>query len=394
MALSEASRPRVLLVHNAYQQRGGEDSVVEAELALLREGGHAVETCFRHNDEVAAMSRPALLANTLWSRRTVDELDALAQRFRPDVIHVHNTHPLVSPSVFWAAAKLRVPVVQTLHNFRLLCPQGMLLRDEKVCEDCLGHVPWRGVWHRCYRGSAVQSAVVAATVTLHRAAGTWQRKVSRYIALNNFCRDKFVQGGLPAERMRIKPNFVDVPAPEPGVPRSGGLFVGRLSTEKGVGVLARALAAAPQVTLSVIGTGELEGELRAVVRERMLGFLPLPQILTLMQRASWLVVPSIWYENFPRTIVEAYACGLPVIASRLGALPELVEDGRTGLLFEPGSADDLARKLQWAHGHPDEMRRMGDEARARYETMYTPERNLAMLNEIYADAIDAERRDA
>lgn len=394
MALSEVHRPRVLLVHNAYQQRGGEDSVVDAELALLRDGGHAVETCFRHNDEVGAMSKPALLANTLWSRRTVDEIGALAERFRPDVIHVHNTHPLVSPSVFWAAAKLRVPVVQTLHNFRLLCPQGMLLRDERVCEDCLGHVPWRGVWHRCYRRSAVQSAVVAATVTLHRGAGTWQRKVSRYIALNRFCRDKFVQGGLPAERMRIKPNFVDVPAPEPGGPRSGGLFVGRLSTEKGVGVLARALAASPDVTLSVVGAGELEGELRAVVRERMLGFLPLPRILALMQRASWLVVPSIWYENFPRTIVEAYACGLPVIASRLGALPELVEDGRTGLLFEPGSADDLARKLQWAHSHPDEMKRMGDAARARYETMYTPERNLAMLNEIYADAIAAERTDA
>jgi glycosyltransferase involved in cell wall biosynthesis len=394
MALSAAARPRVLLVHNAYQQRGGEDSVVDAELALLREGGHAVETYFRHNDEVAAMSAPALLANTLWSRRTVDDLDGLAQRFRPDVIHVHNTQPLISPSVFWAAARLQVPVVQTLHNFRLMCPQGMLLRDEKVCEDCVGHVPWRGVWHRCYRRSAAQSAVVAATVTLHRAAGTWRHKVSRYIALNRFCRDKFVQGGLPAERLRIKPNFVDVPAPAACMPRAGGLFVGRLSVEKGVAVLARALAIEPDATLSVIGAGELEPALRAVVGERMLGFLPLAQILARMQRASWLVVPSIWYENFPRTIVEAYACGLPVIASRLGALPELVEDGHTGLLFEPGSAEDLARKLHWAHHHPDEMARMGQQARARYETMYTPERNLTMLNEIYADAIDSERRDA
>jgi glycosyltransferase involved in cell wall biosynthesis len=178
------------------------------------------------------------------------------------------------------------------------------------------------------------------------------------------------------------------------LPRAGGLFVGRLSAEKGVAVLARALALEPDAPLSVVGAGELEPALRAVVGERMLGFLPLAQILALMQRASWLVVPSIWYENFPRTIVEAYACGLPVIASRLGALPELVEDGHTGLLFEPGSAEDLARKLHWAQHHPDEMARMGEQARARYETMYTPERNLAMLNEIYADAIESERRDA
>jgi glycosyltransferase involved in cell wall biosynthesis len=234
---------------------------------------------------------------------------------------------------------------------------------------------------------------VAGTVTLHRAIGTWRRKVSRYIALNRFCRDKFVQGGLPAERMRIKPNFVDVPAPPSGA-RAGGLFVGRLSAEKGVSVLARALSLQPGVVLSVVGAGDLDATLRAVVGDRMLGFLQLPEILALMQRSSWLVVPSIWYENFPRTIVEAYACGLPVIASRVGALPELVEDGQTGLLFDAGSPEDLASKLAWAQRHPDEMARMGECARSRYEALYTPARNHDALNQIYAEAIDAERRTA
>lgn len=384
--------PRVLLVHNGYQQRGGEDSVVDAELALLRDGGHAVETYFRRNDEIEAMPRARLLADTLWSQRTAADVAALVQAFRPDVIHVHNTHPLVSPSLHWAAARARVPVVQTLHNFRLLCPQGMLLREQRVCEDCVGRVPWRGVAHRCYRDSAAQSAAVAATVTLHRALGTWRRKVRRYIALNAFCRDVFVRGGLPAERIAIKPNFVEVPE-APQQPRDGGLFVGRLSVEKGIAVLAQALAASPAVMLDVIGAGELEPALRPLPNARCRGFLALPQILERMRGARWLVLPSIWYENFPRTLVEAYACGLPVIASRLGALAELVEHGTTGLLFDPGSADDLARTLQWADTHPDDMARMGANARARYDALYTPQRNLEMLNTIYAEAIAEERND-
>jgi glycosyltransferase involved in cell wall biosynthesis len=386
-------RPRVLVVHNGYQQRGGEDSVVEAEMALLQAGGHAVQAYLRHNDEIASLSRAQLLGDALWSRRTRAEVAALIEGFRPDVVHVHNTHPLISPSLHWAAARAGVPVVQTLHNFRLLCPQGMLLRERQVCEDCVGRVPWRGVVHRCYRDSAAQTAVVAATVTLHRAIGTWRHKVRRYIALNGFCRDVFVRGGLPPQRIAIKPNFVDV-EPAPSGPREGGLFVGRLSVEKGTGVLAGALQRRPGIVVDIVGAGEREADLRGLPNARRLGFLALPQILERMRQARWLVLPSLWYENFPRTIVEAYACGLPVIASRLGALPELVDDGVTGLLFEPGSAEDLARVLQWAQAHPDDMARMGLAARARYDALYTPGRNLQMLNTIYAEAIAEERHHA
>ncbi|HYE41362.1 MAG TPA: glycosyltransferase [Ramlibacter sp.] len=382
------------MAHNAYQQRGGEDSVAQAEVDLLRSRGHEVLLYSRHNDEIAGQGKAALAMQTVWSRRTSHDVDRLVREFDPDVIHVHNTFPLISPSLYWAADRARRPVVQTLHNFRLLCPQAMFLREGKVCEDCLGHVPWRGVARGCYRGSVAQSGVLAGAVTLHRALGTYQHKVTRYVALNQFCRDKFVQGGLPAERIRIKPNFIESDAQPQWSERSGGLFVGRLSEEKGVDVLADAVKQLPSNPVSVIGGGDLATLATEAFGERYLGFKPMGEILKQMGRSLYLVVPSIWYENFPRTIVEAYSCGLPVIASRIGALAEIVTDGVTGLLFEPGDAQDLAHKLQWAEDHPEAMCEMGRAARAAYEAHYTPERNYQQLMEIYVDAIEHVRQGA
>lgn len=378
---------RVLVVHNAYQQRGGEDSVVDSEVALLRAKGHDVEVYIRHNDEVQHASRVNLAWQTVWSPRTGQDLDALVARFRPDVIHVHNTLPLISPSVYWAAERLKVPVVQTLHNFRLMCPQAMFLREGRVCEDCLGHVPWRGVMRGCYRHSRAQTAVLAASVTVHKALGTYWNKVARYIALNEFCRQKFIEGGLPAERVVIKPNFVE----DPGRPaaaeqsRQGGLFVGRLSQDKGVTVLLQAQQLCG-ASVDVVGAGELLGAVQAQLGPRALGFMPVSEIMARMRRAAYLVVPSLWYENFPRTLVEAFSCGLPVIASRLGALAELVREGENGLLFEPGNAQDLASKLAWAESHPMEMQAMGERARAMYERAYSPAINYRELVAIYEQA--------
>ena len=199
----------VLVVHNAYQQRGGEDAVVEAEIDLLRQNGHPVQVYRRSNDEISQMPAASAAIQTLWSRRTTHDIRNLIHQHRSAVVHVHNSFPLVSPSVYWAAAALNVPVVQTLHNYRLVCPQALLLRDGKPCEDCVGKVPWRAVQHACYRGSQAQSAVVAAMLQTHRWLGTWQHKITRYIALNEFCRDQFIAGGLPRERIRIKPNLAD-----------------------------------------------------------------------------------------------------------------------------------------------------------------------------------------
>lgn len=378
---------RVLVVHNAYQQRGGEDSVVESEVALLRQYGHEVFTYERHNDEVGQASRVQLAAQAFWSSRTVREIEALIAEVKPDVMHVHNTMPLISPSVYWAAQKMGVPVVQTLHNFRLFCPQAMFVRDGRVCEDCLGKVPWRGVLHKCYRDSAVQSAVMAGMLTAHRVMGTFVSKVDRFIALNEFCRSKMIEGGLPSERVSIKPNFVDWQPQPQWDQRTGGLYVGRLTSEKGVDVLLRALRRLPARTVSVIGGGPMEAEVASALGDAYLGFLPLSDIWGHLSRARYIVIPSIWYEGFPRTIVEAFASGVPVIASRIGSLAEVVTDGETGLLFNPGDEDELVAKLAWAQAHPQEMLRMGQAARAEYERRYTPERNCAKLIEIYQAAM-------
>ena len=384
---STGGRLRVLVVHNAYQLRGGEDSVVESELALLRRHGHEVDLLLRHNDDVSGMSSLSVARQTLWSSETLAAIQARIALFRPDVIHVHNTLPLVSPSVFWAADRAGVPVVQTLHNFRLMCPQATFLRDGRVCEDCLGRAPWPALKHRCYRGSTVQTGAVAAMVMLHRGLGTWQRKVTRYIALNEFCRGKFIEGGLPAERMDVKPNFVDHLTQPQWHERSGGLYVGRLSVEKGVATLIEAIQAHPAHGIQVVGSGPLEQDLRAVAGEACLGSQPINEVLALMSRAAFLVLPSACYEGFPRTLVEAYACGLPVIASRHGSLKELVHEGRTGLLFEPGDAAGLADCIRWAQVHPEAMLDMGRAARDEYELRYTPQRNHEQLTAIYRRAI-------
>lgn len=376
----------VLIVHNRYRQKGGEDSVVEDESALLESRGHRVKVYTRHNDEIEALGRVSAAIQTLWSSRTCEDMEALISDFRPKIIHVHNTFPLVSPSIYYAAARFRVPVVQTLHNFRLICPQAMLLREGRVCEDCVGRFPWRGVAHACYRESVAQSGVLVGMLALHRGIGTYHRHVSRYIALNKFCRQKFIQGGLPAEKILVKPNFVNVPQTE-NAERNGGLFVGRLAPEKGIQVLVDAMSKLADVNLHVIGSGPQDAALDGCPQLHRLGFLSRGEILERMRRAAYLVMPSIWYETFGLVAVEAFASGLPVIASRLGAMAELVDDGETGLLFEPGSATDLAAKIAWAEDHPEEMRRMGRNARRRYEAEFTAEANYAQLMSIYRDAI-------
>src|SRR3569832_91343 len=249
---------RILFVHNAYQQRGGEDSVVDDEIQLLRDHGHEVELYRRDNQDIEYMGKLAVARDTLWSSRTPRDIAAALSRFRPDVIHTHNTFPLISPSLYWASAKRHVPVVQTLHNFRLLCPQAMRLREGRVCEDCGGRAPWRGVARRCYRESLPQSVALASMLMLLRGLGSYTSKETRYIALNDFCRDVFVRGGLPADHLRVKPNFVA----DPGlglVTRAGFLYVGRLFSEKGIATLAAALATLSDVLCVVFGFGLVVG---------------------------------------------------------------------------------------------------------------------------------------
>lgn len=387
---------KILVVHNRYQQPGGEDQVFVAETALLEARGHRVLRYTTHNDRVAGMNRLALAKDTLWNSSIYRELRALMRRERPNVAHFHNTFPLVSPAGYHAARAEGVPVIQTLHNYRLLCPNAQLFRDGGVCEDCLGKaVPWPGVVHECYRGSRTASGSVAAMLTAHRALRTWTEKVDAYVALTEFARRKFIEGGLPAEKIVVKPNFVR-PDPGSGEGRGGyALFVGRLSPEKGiVTLLAAWKRLGGRVPLKIVGDGPLADKVVKAANGRSrvewLGYRSAAEVHALMKEAAALVFPSEWYETFGRVAAEAFAAGTPVIAANIGAVAEIVEHGRTGLRFSPGDPEDLAAQVGWILTHPAERTRMRRKARAEFEARYTAERNYRMLMEIYESTLERE----
>ena len=392
---------RVLIAHNAYQQPGGEDTVLNTERDLLIGAGNEVFEYLRHNSEITSESigsNIALGIRTVWSSGSRNELYRLLQSCKPDVVHFHNTFPLISPAAYYACRDLGIPVIQTLHNYRLFCPAAAFFRDGKVCEDCLEKSRWQAVRHACYRQSRSASAAVAAMLSFHHWYGTWTNLVNCYIALSEFSRAKFIEAGLPSEKVRVKPNFVLRDSGVDGGPREGAVFLGRLSEEKGLRTLIQAWTRVNRnCSLRVIGDGPLLNEMRSEISRsglshvRLDGRLSREESLTVLRGAKVLIHPSNCYENFPMAIAEAYACGTPVIASRLGAMQEIVHDGYTGLHFTPGDADDLAKKVEWAWAHPDEMRTMGRNARAEYDAKYTAERNYNLLLAIYEQVIQEAR---
>ncbi len=384
---------KIVIVHNTYQQPGGEDVAVAAESNLLERRGHTVIRYSRSNDEMAMMSAPRrllMVKDMIHSEKSKREMLDLLRDERPDLVHVHNTFMMVSPSVFEACREAGIPVVQTLHNYRLLCPGWSLCREGKVCEECIESGLWRGVWHGCYRDSRLMTAAVALMLQVHRVRGTWSHDVGGYVALTNFARDKFIEGGLPASRIGVKPNFLES---DPGKRCSSGgfaLFVGRLSAEKGAEVLLQAWQKLKgTMPLVIMGDGPLREPLESEAAARNLsnitfaGWRTRGEILSAMKSASLLITPSLWYEGFPMTVVEAFACGIPVICSRLGGLREIVEDGSTGLHFNPGDAEDLAGKLDLLWTQPSQLAAMGRAAREEYKRNYTAERNYELMMQIY-----------
>ncbi len=395
-----AQPERVLAIHEHYQQSGGEDAVFAAEVRLLRDRGHTVETMVVDNATIptrgTAAQRISLAADTIWSRRSARDVSAHIRAVRPDVVHVHNTLPLLSPAIFWACHDQGVATVLSLHNYRLICPAATLYRDGRPCHDCVGRtVALPAVVHGCYRSRA-ESGVVTAMLATHALLGTWTRKVDRLVALSEFARGQFVGGGMPPARVVVKPNFLD---PDPGVGSGGDdfLFAGRQVPEKGVRVLIDAWRMAPTgVRCRIVGTGPLEAEVRTAVG-RVAGLsadgqLARSDLMDVLGASRALIVPSTWYEGFPVVILEAFARAVPVIASRLGSLAEMVEDGVTGLLVAPNDPAALAAAVRWAAEHPAEMSRMGAAARTRFLADYTADRNYPALRRIYQDAIARRAR--
>ena len=384
---------KIVLVHNSYQQGGGEDIVVAQERRCLERAGHRVVFYSRSNTEIgdlAPIGKLALAKNTVWSSRTHHEFAGLLSRERPDLVHIHNTFVVISPSIYSACRERGVPVVQTLHNFRLMCPAATFYRSGQICEACAEKGLWPAVHHGCYRGSHTASATVALMLATHRILGTWNDSVETYIALSAFSRAKFIAAGLRQDKIVVKPNFVD---PDPGLRTESGrhaLFVGRLSEEKGLETLFRAWERLPsQYPLQVVGDGPQRAAMEARMRDGNMshvafrGRLSRDETIALIKGAQFLIVPSVCYEGFPMVIAEAMACGTPVICSRLGSMEEIVSDRLTGLQFTPADSADLLRKVEWAFNHPFEMAEMGRAARSEYERRYTAEGNYALLMDIY-----------
>jgi len=385
---------KVLLVHNSYRQPGGEDQVVDSEANLLRSHGHQVLLYEATNANIH--NRLAVLGQVVWNQTSFRELRALIQRTRPDVVHVHNTFPVISPAVLYAATEERVPVVHTLHNYRLLCPAAIFYRDGQVCEECAhsrNFLP--AVVHACYRRSHLITAAAAVSLTAHRLARSWQRHVTAYIALTEFARQKFVENGFDSCKMHVKPNFIRL---DPGIGSGNGgyaLFVGRLTEEKGIVTLLRAWKQLGDgFQLEIIGEGPLSSDVMAaqltMSNLRWHGWLPKDQVLARMQRAKMLIIPSEWYEGFPVTLLEAFATGLPALVSRIGSLAGLVEEEKTGVQFETGNAAELADKVRFLFTNPDLLWQMRRACREEYEKKYTAEANYAILTGIYGTALNTQ----
>jgi glycosyltransferase involved in cell wall biosynthesis len=381
---------RVLQLHTRYREPGGEDAVVHAEAALLRRRGHEVVQHQVHNPPGAVGAAGSLVLSP-WNPLAARSVQRLAERARPDVAHVHNTWYALSPAVVWALRRAGVPIVMTLHNYRLVCANAQLFRDGAPCEDCVGASPWHGVQHRCYRNSVLASVPAAATIALHDRLRTWTRRVDLFLVLNEFARARFTSGGLPPDRIRVKPNFV----PDPGrrtVPAGSSptvLYVGRLSSGKGVEVLVdawRRLDEGP-LELVIIGDGPLREPLqrRPAARLRFEGQLPAAEVRSRMLEARALVLPSVWYEGQPMAVLEALAAGLPVLGADIGGMPELLAPLGRDWLVTPGMVASWAESLR-ALVDRDRVDAASARARELYERSFSVAPAARALEDAYERA--------
>jgi glycosyltransferase involved in cell wall biosynthesis len=376
---------RILQVHTRYRQAGGEDVVVETEARLLRAGGHEVLTWQEANPQ--GTGAVVSLAAAAWNPAAARRLRRIAEDFRPDVAHVHNTWFAMSPAVIATLHRMEIPVVMTLHNYRLICAAATLYRDGAPCRDCVGTHPWHAVTHRCYRSSRMQSAVAAGSMTVHAKRGTWHEEVDRFLALSEFGRVQFVAGGLPEHKIVVKSNSVSDPGPRANPPSSSRtvLFVGRLSEEKGVDTLLQAWSdLIGDLELLIVGTGPIEAQLRrsAPPGVTFIGRQPPEAVARLMLSSRALVFPSTWYEGQGLSILEAAAAGLPVVLSDLGAMSGAFAPDAEELLFQAGDRTQLLERLERLKDEQfvDSYGRL---TREHFERRYTHELALEQLETTY-----------
>lgn len=393
---------KVLLVHNFYGSSApsGENQVFEAERELLLSYGHEVETFVRHSDEIldkGVFGKIAGALATLWNPWMFKDMRQVVRKFKPDVVHAHNTFPLISPAIFYAIGKQAARVL-TLHNYRLFCPAAIPMRAGRVCTECLDqHTVWLGLRHGCYRNSRLATLPLAANVALHRRLGTWVGQVDAFIALSEFQRGRMIAAGLPVGRVHVKPNFYPCgPVVVPWVERRPCVvFAGRLSAEKGAKSLVRGwlLWGEQAPELRIVGDGPLRDELEELASTQpcvpisFLGQLTWEMAQIEIAHARLLVLPSECFEGFPMVVREAFAFGTPAAVSDIGPLPSIVKHRVSGVVFAPANSGSLLQQVKAAWDTPGLLERLGNGARAEFEAKYTGEKNYEMLMEIYQRAI-------
>jgi glycosyltransferase involved in cell wall biosynthesis len=386
----------ILIAHSRYRFPGGEDVVVANEAACLQAGGHTVHTWITDNRELARNKPVRTIATLLWNRRSARTLAHLLASHKPDLVHFHNTFGAMSPSVYRTAARAGIPIIQTLHNYRAVCLNALLLRDDQPCERCLScAIPWPGVRYRCYRNSYSASLGMALVIGLHRLNRTLQRRVTLFIALTEFARDHYIAAGFPADRIAVKPNF----APDVGVLRETNgrqvLYAGRLAPEKGVRTLLAAADILGHIPFTIAGAGperaRLTHQARHLPNVTFTGALPPPELAQLLAQSRMVVIPSLCYESFGMVAIEAFRAGVPVVASRIGALPCIITHGYNGTLVPPGDVPALAQAIRSLWDQPELNRAYGRHARQTYTTSFSPQPGLSALEETYARALDLHR---
>jgi glycosyltransferase involved in cell wall biosynthesis len=382
---------KILLVHDFYQQFGGEDASVLAEKELLEGHGETLTLFTRYNTDIndySAWNKLTFPIHVIHSPRTIGEINTIVREFRPDTAYIHNVFPLISPSVYTALTSHGVPSVQVIHDFRFLCPNGWFYTQGHICERCKHGNYLNALRYRCFRNSYFLSALYGASIFASRYKGLLEN-MTAFICPTEFSKDKLLEVGVAEDRIFIKPHFIDASRVEPR-PGQGDyvLYLGRLSGEKGLWTLIRAFEQLPELKLKIAGTGPIESALKLYVKEKglknveFLGFRQGQEKWKVLSDSLFIVVPSEWYETFCIVVLEGYAAGKPVIGSDLGGLPYVIENGKSGLLFEPGCVEGLLEMIIHLVNHCGERERMGRYGRKLVETHYGPARNYAMLMNI------------
>jgi glycosyltransferase involved in cell wall biosynthesis len=379
-----------MLIHNRYKYQGGEDAVFEAESDLLSTHGNQVEELIFDNREIVGGFTKVLYGlKGVYNYESASRTREAIRRFKPDIVHVHNFFPIASPAIFYEIKKCNIPIVVTLHNFRLICPSGSLYYNGEIYESNIHSlIPWDGIRKGVYRNSRLETLGLASTTVIHNIIGTWKNKIDKFIVLSEFARKKFSESVLraPTERFVVKPNFVHDFGLGQTKREDFFLIAGRLSSEKGIDTVLKAFAL-NEFRLVIIGDGPLKDQVKAAVKTNpnieYVGFQRRDVLINYIKRCKALLVPSVCYEGLPVTILESFATGTPVIVSRLGSLAEIVMDKNNGLHFEAGNAEDLNEKISMLSKDGTLAQTLGTNARAAYLHKYTPEKNYKKILRIY-----------